>query len=429
MGTSMGSLTLVRSIILLSIIIRLSEPWVSVQPRNNIWVTLANVTGQEHMCLSVVSAGNPFTTCLVGIPLRSLEYEGLVNRIAPSVKNGTGAMDQWDGWMWHVLQTDLEPQELNILGCVTATACLQFNYTGMSKTLKRDITASLAVYQNGSMWCNYTSPNISKSTNAPLLLPAGIFLICGDRAWQGIPSHVSGGPTLGRLTLLTPNTSMIFNITRILRKQKREIHKYQDGCNDKLDFWQADKTALTSFLAPGVAAAQALTSLNKLGCWLAKQNNATSAVLSALLTDVDSIRHATLRNRAAIDFLLLVQGHGCEEFEGMCCMNLSDHSQTIYQQIKSLQDLTDKLKTSSIGFESWLTSLGIEGWLKELIKVAIIILIIIVVLLIILPCLLQCLQKMISKWMQLVWLIETKKGGNVGDQYADDLDLINTSLN
>ncbi|KAK4829226.1 hypothetical protein QYF61_002491 [Mycteria americana] len=100
MGTSTGSSTLVRSIILLSIIIGLSEPWVSVQPRNNIWVTLANMTGQEHVCLSMASAGNPFTTCLVSIPLRSLEYEGLVNRTVPSVSiflqinNGTGAMDQ-----------------------------------------------------------------------------------------------------------------------------------------------------------------------------------------------------------------------------------------------------------------------------------------------------------------------------------------------
>ncbi|XP_072715747.1 uncharacterized protein [Ciconia boyciana] len=61
-GTSTGSSTLVRSII-----IGLSEPWVSVQPQNNIWVMLANMTGQEHMCLSMASAGNPFTTCLVGL--------------------------------------------------------------------------------------------------------------------------------------------------------------------------------------------------------------------------------------------------------------------------------------------------------------------------------------------------------------------------
>ncbi|KFV95123.1 hypothetical protein N326_01159, partial [Eurypyga helias] len=41
---------------------------------------------------------------------------------------------------------------------------------------------------------------------------------------------------------------------------------------------------------------------------------------------------------AAIDFLLLAQGHGCEEFEDMCCMNRIDSSQTVYQQLKKLEE-------------------------------------------------------------------------------------------
>ncbi|KFR11474.1 hypothetical protein N306_12298, partial [Opisthocomus hoazin] len=35
---------------------------------------------------------------------------------------------------------------------------------------------------------------------------------------------------------------------------------------------------------------------------------------------------------AAIDFLL-AQGQGYEDFEGMCCMNFSDHSEPIYKQL------------------------------------------------------------------------------------------------
>ncbi|KFO61019.1 hypothetical protein N302_03672, partial [Corvus brachyrhynchos] len=35
-------------------------------------------------------------------------------------------------------------------------------------------------------------------------------------------------------------------------------------------------------------------------------------------------------------FLLLAQGHGCEDFEGMCCMNLSDPSRSIHRQINEL---------------------------------------------------------------------------------------------
>ncbi|KFU87666.1 hypothetical protein M959_11363, partial [Chaetura pelagica] len=33
---------------------------------------------------------------------------------------------------------------------------------------------------------------------------------------------------------------------------------------------------------------------------------------------------------AVINFLLLAHGHGCQEFEGMCCTNLSDHSESIH---------------------------------------------------------------------------------------------------
>ncbi|KFP92161.1 hypothetical protein N311_05036, partial [Apaloderma vittatum] len=40
---------------------------------------------------------------------------------------------------------------------------------------------------------------------------------------------------------------------------------------------------------------------------------------------------------AAIDFLLLARGHGCEEFDRMCCMNLEDHSESIHKKIQDLQ--------------------------------------------------------------------------------------------
>ncbi|KFV39004.1 hypothetical protein N341_12871, partial [Tyto alba] len=36
--------------------------------------------------------------------------------------------------------------------------------------------------------------------------------------------------------------------------------------------------------------------------------------------------------------LLLAQRHGCDEFEGMCCMDLSDHSESIFKSIQQLKD-------------------------------------------------------------------------------------------
>ncbi|KFO65804.1 hypothetical protein N302_06379, partial [Corvus brachyrhynchos] len=50
---------------------------------------------------------------------------------------------------------------------------------------------------------------------------------------------------------------------------------------------------------------------------------------------------------AAIDFLLLAHGHGCDEFEGLCCMNSSDHSLSIHANIQALQDNVTKLRVVS----------------------------------------------------------------------------------
>ncbi|KFQ31479.1 hypothetical protein N332_04890, partial [Mesitornis unicolor] len=41
---------------------------------------------------------------------------------------------------------------------------------------------------------------------------------------------------------------------------------------------------------------------------------------------------------ATIEFLLLAQGHGCEDFEGICCMNLLDHSESIHKSIQMLKE-------------------------------------------------------------------------------------------
>ncbi|KFO79363.1 hypothetical protein N303_08616, partial [Cuculus canorus] len=49
-------------------------------------------------------------------------------------------------------------------------------------------------------------------------------------------------------------------------------------------------------------------------------------------------------------------GHGCEEFEGMCCMNLSDHSKSIYRHLKELQKNYEKITYDDDPLETWLSS-------------------------------------------------------------------------
>ncbi|KFO66228.1 hypothetical protein N302_08908, partial [Corvus brachyrhynchos] len=57
---------------------------------------------------------------------------------------------------------------------------------------------------------------------------------------------------------------------------------------------------------------------------------------------------------AAIDFLLLVHGHGRKDFDGMCCMNLSDHLVSMHESIQQLEEGLTKLKAER---GSWLDDL------------------------------------------------------------------------
>ncbi|KFO61122.1 hypothetical protein N302_08379, partial [Corvus brachyrhynchos] len=56
---------------------------------------------------------------------------------------------------------------------------------------------------------------------------------------------------------------------------------------------------------------------------------------------------------AAIDFLLLAQGHRCKNVEGMCRFNLSDHSQSIHSQLQWLTEHTKMLTVQDSPFDGW----------------------------------------------------------------------------
>ena len=134
--------------------------------------------------------------------------------------------------------------------------------------------------------------------------------------------------TVGCLSMFHPNLEALTNWTLRHRHNKRDVKSLGPDCNSDVKFWNLTKRTFSSLVA-SVGTAQALITIKKLGCWLARESNATSNALTGLLRDVDSARHATWQSRAAIEFLLLAQGHRCEDFDGLCCRNLSDHSESI----------------------------------------------------------------------------------------------------
>lgn len=341
------------------------------QPKTNVWVTLAKEAGSDTICWSNSESEKPFSTCLVGVPVNDLPLIKKQSNGKPGeIDNGSNLILNWNIWVKELPKAVSEPQELEILGSLTMDFCFTFIASDWREgDLPKYVTPHYFAYKNLSFWCNYSNSwdVLSEADQYPRQLPKGYWLICGDRAWQGIPSRLEGGPcSIGMLTVIAPTAKTV------MKKKHRETssaHHYDENCRSDFMPWKAAKRVSAGLFLSQLAVA--LKQLDRVGCWLSKQTNATSTSISDMLTDVNSVKHATFQNRAAIDFLLLAQGHGCEEFQGLCCMNLSDHSESIHKSIQKLKDWTAPIKEDG---GSWLDDLFQEWsfapWLRELCKTA-----------------------------------------------------------
>ncbi|TRZ06827.1 hypothetical protein HGM15179_020279 [Zosterops borbonicus] len=97
--------------------------------------------------------------------------------------------------------------------------------------------------------------------------------------------------------------------------------------------------------------------------------NLTSNALSDLLQDEEVTRQATIQNRAAIDYLLLLHHHTCEEFEGLCCFSLSSRAEDVRQSIKKIRDMVHDIKEETKDwFDNIFDNWGLTGWIGSAVK-------------------------------------------------------------
>lgn len=167
--------------------------------------------------------------------------------------------------------------------------------------------------------------------------------------WKGVLGKAVGGHcTIGQVTLFHPNWTALIAAQHQVRRSTQVVSK---KCNPTVTFWNTAE-CISASLIPAIGTAHALASLSKFGCWLAKDANATSATLSATLINIKSVWCATLQNRAAIDFLLLAQGHGCKDFDDVLHerkWSFSDH--TLGSSLNSYSNVMSNMKptTSALG--------------------------------------------------------------------------------
>ncbi|XP_063268743.1 uncharacterized protein LOC134558620 [Prinia subflava] len=400
------------TILLLTSLLAMNQAWIVPQPRTNVWALLAKSLGQDHICLNEASASDPMSTCLVGIPFqkhelpeRLLYYAHRISKVAPR----GNAFITWRNFFFHLQNLKEEPQELELLGSAKAPYCIYFSNSANALDPKtKHVVQSNALYRPRS-WCRGITQGIlpPQIYSHPKKLPKGVFMICGDRAWAGIPSHLSGGPcTLGKVGLFTPNKTQIMGWKEKQQKQsgahglavsKRDLKTLDPDCNSEIIHWSKAKGVAITIFAPWVSIAKAMGELGHLECWVAKQANLTSSTLFNLLQDEDITRQATLQNRAAIDYLLLLHGHSCEEFEGLCCFNLSTRAESTRRLIEQMRGMIGDIKKET---DDWMSNIfkgwGLSGWVGSILRTCLLILFIILIISIAFGLIRRMLFKLVS---------------------------------
>ncbi|XP_063249615.1 uncharacterized protein LOC134548648 [Prinia subflava] len=400
---------IIFDIIILASLLVLNQAWIVPQPQENVWAVLAKSLGQDHICLSQTSASNPLASCLVGIPFKDREMPKLLLGYAQKLRQEAAKMEYdlkhdryiiaWYNYFKSLPKLENEPQELELLGSAKAASCFHIRNDHVQRH-HRHFVSSKAHFN--THWCNAVSfsyppapyPKSAQVFAHPRHLPKGTFLICGDHAWAGIPSHLSGGPcTFGTLGLFSPNKTQILDWVKqnstngahqlVHSRRKREdysLKKLADDCDEEIIHWSRSKGVAITVFAPWVAIAKALGELGHLECWVAKQSRLTSRALSNLLRDEEITRQATLQNRAAIDYLLLLHGHSCEEFDGLCCFNLTSRAKGTREAIKRLEDMVGQIRQET---GDWISNLfkgwGVSGWATSVVKTILLIVFIVLV--------------------------------------------------
>ena len=130
--------------------------------------------------------------------------------------------------------------------------------------------------------------------------------------------------------------------------------------------------------------------ISRLACSMVKALNATSQAISAISQELGQVREAVLENRAAIDCLLLRHNHGCEDFKGLCCFNLTDSSQLIEHKVKQVNGVVSKIRQRGGFFGIDLSKL--TSWLPNIpgLREAFIVFILVIFFSIIACCCIKC---------------------------------------
>ena len=277
-----------------------SEGIFNITPRTNIWVTWTNTAGMSDFCLSLQQVDNPFRTCLIGIPLQENEtdFDGYwkQQRVDLTSSESETCLSPNGIYVWPTMRSaawqktvienlnqsaHLPLQELDLLASVvpveyvdvTATNMQDCNdtvpqlqpvngtgvvwfdgpwYVWLARSGQQGLFIGCQNVTGHSPWNDLKTGGFTINTKGGFKLPPGVFLICGDRAWPGIPVRPVGSPCyLGQLTLFTLHMRELLNASRRHEsRSRRSVRTFDDTCNDNVQLPSLATVIATSFFFP-----------------------------------------------------------------------------------------------------------------------------------------------------------------------------------
>ncbi|XP_073083779.1 uncharacterized protein [Manis javanica] len=219
------------------------------------------------------------------------------------------------------------------------------NITHSPKVLTREVQLNLPVSTTIVSECicincthipSYCNSTIRVKWPFGYRVPNGWVFLCNNQTYQAFSSHYQGVCGVGCiLPALIDHPGY---------KHRQISRALSPDCDDNLKLLDPVAVAVVAAFilpVPGLVVGMQ-NEISKMACAYSKTTNLTDSVLSELNQELGEVRVAVLQDCATIDYLLLKEHMGCEQFPGMCCFNLSDFSQTIHNRIDNIHHIIDK---------------------------------------------------------------------------------------
>nr|XP_019954141.1 PREDICTED: endogenous retrovirus group 3 member 1 Env polyprotein-like [Paralichthys olivaceus] len=217
-----------------------------------------------------------------------------------------------------------------------------------------------------------------RTASCSISSPEGMYWVCGNLGYPYLPVDYRGRCGLA---YVVPAMRVAHSLP-----QKPLVNRTRRGLSDIFGtHHQSPFKNILGPLLPFYGVMSALDQIADLSHAIEFIANETGRALMLLSSELASVRLVALQNRAALDFLLAVQGGTCAVIGSECCTFVPDYNATIRDIVNHLHDTANAVHQDSSSPSDWISSM-LGSVSHHIIQVVIILAVVIVMLSLFISC-------------------------------------------